>query len=175
MNGHIRDRGRDRDDRPSVLLVDDVEANLVALTGLLEDMDCRIVRVRSGNDALRQLLKREFAVILLDIQMPEMDGYEVAHYARDNPATREIPIIFLTASRETDERVLRAFGPAPLDVLSKPMSPVILRSKVRVLLDLYTTKRRLADAVEAHDRALAELAEARALLDNLPERSPEAE
>src|SRR6187402_1791723 len=87
--------------RPALLAVDDVEANLIALRALLEDMECEVVFARSGNDALRLLLRREFAVILLDVQMPEMDGYEVAHHARRNSATRDIPIIFLTAANNS--------------------------------------------------------------------------
>jgi signal transduction histidine kinase len=127
--------------RPSILMVDDVEANLVALEALLDDIDCQLVRANSGNEALRQLLKREFAVILLDIQMPHMDGYEVARYARENPATRDVPIIFLTATHETEEGVLRGYGSGAVDFLFKPLNPLILRSKVRVFLDL----RRLTD------------------------------
>src|SRR5439155_2285522 len=73
---------------PNVLLVDDVEANLIVLEALLGGLDCELVRATSGNEALRQLLKREFAVILLDVQMPGMDGFEVARYARDNPKTK---------------------------------------------------------------------------------------
>jgi two-component system sensor histidine kinase/response regulator len=78
---------------PCVLLVDDTEANLVALEAVLGGLSCELIRAHSGNEALRLLLKREFAVVLLDVQMPEMNGFEVAQYARDNPATREIPII----------------------------------------------------------------------------------
>src|SRR5690606_17602641 len=95
---------------PAVLVVDDVEANLLAIRALLEPMDCDVVLASSGNEALRQLLKRKFAVMLLDVQMPEMDGNEVARYARQNPATRDVPIIFLTAANHNEERVLRAYG-----------------------------------------------------------------
>ncbi len=76
----------DLETRPSVLIVDDVEANLVTLEALLGDMNCELVRANGGNEALAQLLKREFAVMLLDVQMPEIDGYEVAKYAREHPA-----------------------------------------------------------------------------------------
>src|SRR5688572_26145976 len=81
----------------AVLVVDDIEANLTAMEALLSELDCEIVLARSGNEALLTLLKRNFAVMLLDVQMPEMDGYEVARYARENPATRDVPIVFLTA------------------------------------------------------------------------------
>jgi len=140
-----------------VLLVDDVPANLVALEALLADMDCETVRASSGNEALRQLLKREFAVMLIDVQMPEMDGYEVAHYARANPTTRELPIIFVTAAHETEEALLRGYGTGAVDVMFKPVNSYILRSKVQVFLDLYASRRRLQVEIAAHKKTLAEL------------------
>jgi two-component system sensor histidine kinase/response regulator len=146
-----------RIDKPAVLLVDDVPANLVALQAQLEDMDCELVCASSGNAALRLLLKGEFAVILLDVQMPDMDGFEVARYAREHTSSRDIPIIFLTAMIETEESVLRGYGTGAVDVLFKPISRHILRSKVRVFLELYASRRRLADEVEAHKKTSAEL------------------
>jgi two-component system sensor histidine kinase/response regulator len=143
--------------RPTVLLVDDVEANLIALEAQLGSLDCDLVRASSGNDGLRELLKREFAVMLLDVQMPGMDGYEVASYARDNPATREVPIIFVTAMLEAEDTALRGYGTGAVDFLFKPVNPYILRSKVQVFLDLYTSRRKLADTVAAHERTLKDL------------------
>jgi len=143
--------------KPRILLVDDVEANLIALEAQLDDMDCDLVRASTGNEALRQLLAGEFAVMLLDVQMPEMDGYEVARYARGNPATRDIPIIFVTAMLEREDKVLRGYGTGAVDFLFKPVNPHILRCKVRVFLDLYRNRRRLVDEVAAHKRTLAEL------------------
>src|SRR3712207_692920 len=96
--------------RPSVLLCDDTPANLMALEALLSDLDCELRSANSGNEALRWLLKEECALLLLDVQMPGMDGYEVARYARENPKTREVPIIFLTATYQTEENVLRGYG-----------------------------------------------------------------
>jgi len=143
--------------RPTVLLVDDVEANLIALEAQLGSLDCDLVRASSGNDGLRELLKREFAVMLLDVQMPEMDGYEMAAYARENPATRDVPIIFVTAMLETEDTALRGYGTGAVDCLFKPVNPYILRSKVQVFLDLYTSRRKLADTVAAHERTLKDL------------------
>ncbi len=143
--------------RPSVLLVDDVEANLIALEAQLSKLDCRLVRARSGNEALRLLLKESFAVLLLDVQMPEMDGYEVALYARENPDPREVPIIFVTASHETEENALRGYGAGAVDFLFKPINPEILRSKVQVFLELEQGRRRLAAEVAAHRETMAEL------------------
>jgi signal transduction histidine kinase len=133
-----------------VLLVDDVEANLVALDALLGDLDCELVRARGGNEALRELLHREFAVMLLDVQMPEIDGYEVARYARENPVTREVPIIFLTANSNGDDSLLRGYGSGAVDYLRKPLEAPVLRAKVRVFLELYLSRKRLRDEVEAH-------------------------
>jgi signal transduction histidine kinase len=144
------------DVRPSVLLVDDNEANLTALEALLGDMGCDFVRARSGNDALRQLLKHNFAVMLLDVQMPEMDGYEVARYARENPRTWDVPIIFLTALHQSEDNVLRGYGSGAVDFLLKPLNPGILRSKLRVFLDLYLSRQRLAATLEDLQKARLE-------------------
>jgi two-component system NtrC family sensor kinase len=143
--------------RPAVLAVDDVEANLIALRALIEDMDCEVVFAKSGNDALRQLLRRQFAIVLLDVQMPEMDGYEVAHHARKNPSTRDVPIIFLTAANNSEGMVLRGYGSGAVDFLFKPLNPSILRSKVRVFLELYAASQKLADAKAVLERRNAEL------------------
>ncbi len=141
--------------RAGVLVVDDVEANLVALEGLLADLDCDVVTARSGSEALRQLLRRTFAVALLDVQMPEMDGYEVAHHMRGAPHSRDVPIIFLTAATETEDRVLRGYGSGAVDFLFKPISAAVLVSKVRVFIDLFRAKNDIAQAAAAH-AALAE-------------------
>src|SRR4051812_20584690 len=109
--------------KPSVLLVDDVEANLLAIEALLEDVECEIVRARGGNEALKLLLKRDFAVMLLDVQMPEMDGFEVAKYARQNPQTRDVPIIFVTAMHGSEDSMLRGYGSGAVDFLLKPLNP----------------------------------------------------
>jgi two-component system, NtrC family, sensor kinase len=143
--------------RPAVLLVDDVEANLVALEALLDDLACDLVRAPSGNAALRQLLKREFAVMLLDVQMPEMDGYEVARHVHENPLTADVPILFLTATHNTPENVLKGYGSGAVDFLFKPIDSAILRSKVRVFLDLHNSKQQLADGKRALEQMYAEL------------------
>jgi signal transduction histidine kinase len=137
--------------------VDDVEANLIALEALLTGLDCELVRARTGNDALKHLLKQEFAVVLLDVQMPEMDGYEVAHFARDNPKTRDVPIIFLTAMHSNEDSVLRGYVTGAVDYLTKPFNPQVLRAKVRVFTELYVSRRKLALEVAAHQRTLSAL------------------
>jgi two-component system NtrC family sensor kinase len=137
----------------AVLVVDDVEANLVAMAALLESTGAELVLARSGEDALRQLLRRQFAVMLLDVQMPGMDGYEVARHARSNAATRDVPIIFLTASDSSDENIARGYGSGAVDYLIKPINAVILRSKLQVFLELHRGRRELHDAKTSLEQA----------------------
>ncbi len=143
--------------RPTVLIVDDVDANLAALEAQLANLGCDIVRANTGNEALKQLLKREFAVVLLDVNMPEMNGYEVAGYARQNGSTQDLPIIFVTAMDESADNLLRGYGSGAVDYLFKPINAQVLRSKVQVFLDLYVSRRRLSDEIDAHKNTLAEL------------------
>jgi two-component system, sensor histidine kinase and response regulator len=145
------------DTRPAILIVDDIDANLLALEAQLESLDCDIVCARSGNEALGHLLRREFALLLLDVQMPEMDGFEVARLARQNVATRDVPIVFVTATHETEESVLQGYGSGAIDFLFKPINAQVLRGKVRVFLELYEGRRRLLAEIEAHKRTLGEL------------------
>jgi two-component system, NtrC family, sensor kinase len=152
---------------PAVLIVDDVEANLVSIEALLSGMDCQVVLARSGNAALRQLLRREFAVVLLDVQMPEMDGFEVARNMNLDPVARETPLLFLTAMHESDGSVLKGYGSGAVDFLFKPVNPTILRGKVRVFLDLYRARQKLAasrEALEKTNRELTLVAQAKAAL-----------
>jgi signal transduction histidine kinase len=140
-----------------VLVVDDVDANIVAVEALLSNLDCDVVKASSGNAALIELLRRDFACVLLDVQMPEMDGFEVAKLARGNPRGREVPIIFVTAMLETSENSYAGYSSGAVDVLFKPIEPRILLSKVKIFLELYLNKQRLASEVAAHERTLAEL------------------
>jgi signal transduction histidine kinase len=122
---------------PSVLLVDDHEVNLVALEGTLKPLGARIVKARSGEEALLSLLRETFAVILLDVQMPRLDGLQTAELIKQREQTRHIPIIFITAlSRET-AYVFKGYAHGAVDYLLKPIDPEILRAKVRVFCDLY--------------------------------------
>jgi two-component system, sensor histidine kinase and response regulator len=150
--------------KPKVLMVDDVEANLVALEALLADMDCELVRARDGNQALKLLLKNEFAVMLLDVQMPIMDGFEVARYAREHPSTRDTPIVFLTAMHSNEDSMLRAYGSGAVDYLFKPINAHVLRGKVQVFLELFTQRRRLQEEISAHKKTLTALQDANSAL-----------
>lgn len=142
---------------PRVLVVDDVEANIIAIEALLEGTDCDVVRAGSGLAALREILEHDFAVVLLDVQMPGMDGFEVARLIRENQRSRATPIVFLTAMLESAETVFAGYESGAVDVLFKPVNPHVLFSKVQVFLELDRSKRRLADEIAAHERTLAEL------------------
>jgi two-component system, NtrC family, sensor kinase len=131
-----------------VLVVDDVRANLTLVNAVLAPLDCEVVLVETGRDAVTAFDGDAFAVLLLDVQMPVMDGYELAREARRHPKTREVPIIFLTASRHDDQNVLRGYGSGAVDFLFKPVNATVLRSKVQVFLELHTSRRRLE---RAHD------------------------
>ena len=139
----------------SILIVDDVPANLMAMEAVLQPLGHRVVSARSGQEALRALLDEEFAVILLDVTMPEMDGFETAQLIRDRSKKRSVPIIFLTAMTSNEQFVLRAYERGAVDYLIKPFDPDILRAKVAVFVELYLMRERVKHlaAVEASQRA----------------------
>ncbi len=120
----------------NVLLVDDQPANLLALEAILEGLGARLVQAASGYDALRYLLADEYAIVLLDVRMPGLDGYETANLIRKRAKSKHTPIIFLTAHENSDEDVVRAYALGAVDFLFKPFLPAILRAKVTGLLDL---------------------------------------
>ncbi|MGZ2410640.1 PAS domain S-box-containing protein [Sphingomonas sp. F9_3S_D5_B_2] len=123
-------------ERPRVLLVDDDERNLLAVESVLEDLG-EVVSARSGEEALRHLLKGEFAVILLDVYMPGLDGYETAQIIRSREQTKGIPIVFLSAVNKETEHLLRGYAMGAVDYVFKPVDAVVLRSKVAVFVDLF--------------------------------------
>jgi len=123
-------------ERARVLLVDDDERNLLAVATVLEDLG-EVVLARSGEEALRHLLKGEFAVILLDVYMPGMDGYETAQIIRSREQTKGIPIVFLSAVNKEAEHLLRGYSMGAVDYVFKPVDPIILRSKVAVFVELF--------------------------------------
>jgi signal transduction histidine kinase len=120
-----------------LLLVDDKPANLLALEALLEDSKHEIVTASSGQEAIASALIDDFALILLDVMMPEMDGFETARHIRETERNRRTPIIFVTAYRELEEQLLRGYVAGAVDFLYKPIDPDILRFKVSVFVDLY--------------------------------------
>lgn len=138
-----------------ILLVDDDERNLLALSHVLKDL-AEVVTASSGKDALRLLLTQDFAVILLDVFMPGMDGYEVAGLIRERQQTARIPIIFLSAVNKETEHLMRGYAMGAVDYVFKPVDPMILQSKVGVFVDLYEMRLQ----IEAKGRAEQELREA---------------
>lgn len=145
-------------DQPiNILLVDDLEENLTALEALLASQDVVCLKARSGDEALELLLVHDFALALLDVQMPTMDGFQLAEFMRGNVNARDIPLIFLTAGSADLQRRFRGYEAGAVDFIQKPIETDILRSKVRVFLDLYRSKREVLaqrDELEAHARAL---------------------
>jgi signal transduction histidine kinase len=123
---------------PRVLLVDDRPDNLLALRAVLEPLDLELVEASSGEEALRHLLGDEFAVIVLDVQMPVLDGFETARLIKGRERTRHVPIIFLTAISGEPEHYLRGYESGAVDYVYKPFEPEILRAKVSVLAELWT-------------------------------------
>jgi signal transduction histidine kinase len=145
------------DDKPKVLIVDDVEANHVAMEASLENLECALIHANSGNEALRQLLKHDFALMLLDVQMPEMDGFEVARLARETPLVQDTPIVFVTAMHDSRTNIWRGYDAGAFDVLFKPVDSYVLRSKVQLFLNLFVSRRSLRNEIAAHKDTLAEL------------------
>jgi len=155
--------------RVNILVVDDVPAKLIAMEALLAELEENVVCVGSGDDALRQLLEREFALILLDVNMPDMDGFETAALIRRRPRLRHVPIIFMTAGHD-DAHALRGYSLGAVDYVLTPVVPDVLRTKVRVFVELFRmteelkrqVEERVALAREQAGRAAAERASHRA-------------
>ena len=124
-------------EKVDILLVDDQPSNLMALESILGDMDLNLVRAESGRGALRALLERQFAVILLDVQMPDLDGFETASLVRERDKSRGTPIIFLTALSRSETHVFRGYELGAVDYIFKPYQPEILRYKVNVFVELF--------------------------------------
>ena len=142
------------------LLVDDRRENLIALEALLQGMPVQSVAVESGEAALKQLLLDDFAVILLDAQMPGMDGFETASHIKRRERTRHIPIIFLTAADRDAQLAVRGYAVGAVDYLTKPFDPWVLRAKVAVFVDLWVKTRQLAarsELVRERDLQLRQL------------------
>ncbi|MEA3043908.1 MAG: hypothetical protein QOH47_1746 [Sphingomonadales bacterium] len=142
--------------RARVLVVDDDEHNLLAIRTVLEDL-AEVEVAASGDEALRHLLKGEFAVILLDVYMPGMDGYETAQIIRGREQTKRIPIVFLSAVNKEKEHLLRGYSMGAVDYVFKPVEPVVLRSKVAVFVDLYTMTREIQRKAQQEQQLLQEL------------------
>ena len=141
----------------TILLVDDREENLLALEAILSSLGHNLVRARSGAEALKHLLTTDVSLILLDVQMPEMDGYETAAHIQSRPRTRNIPIIFLTAIDHEAHQAYRGYAAGAVDFLAKPFDPWMLRAKVQVFLKLYLERQVLEARLEEMQSRLLDL------------------
>jgi signal transduction histidine kinase len=176
-----------REFKASILLVDDQEVNLLALQSTLEGLGQNLVIARSGRDALKYLLEHDCALIILDVLMPDLDGFETAQLIREREACRQIPIIFLTAGDRNEAKVFKGYSVGAVDYIHKPFHPEVLRSKAHVFVELAKKtelikeqERQLRETEkrehEAKAKAALELAETRArLLSDLEAKNEELE
>jgi hypothetical protein len=173
-----------------ILIVDDKEENLVALAATLAETGAELVKAQSGNEALRLSLRHNFALAILDVRMPEMDGYELAHYLRSEQSSRNLPIIFLTAADVDETDMFKGYGSGAVDYIVKPYDPRILLSKVGVFLQLDCQRREIehhreqleelvsernAELFEANRRLQGEVAERRRVEEDLRRLNDELE
>src|SRR6266568_3042413 len=152
------------DERANILLVDDRAENLLALEAILEPLGQVLVRANSGSEALKQVLIVDFAAILLDVQMPGMNGFEVAEIIKSRERSRTIPIIFLSAINKEEAYVFKGYSMGAVDYVFKPFNPDVLRSKVAVFVDLFVKQRELelehrTSLLEAEARSAAKLSQ----------------
>jgi len=147
----------DNTEKTNILLVDDRPENLLALETILKRPGLNLLKALSGNEALGMLLDYDFALILLDVQMPEMDGFETAELMRGNEETRHVPIIFVTAINKEQKHVFRGYEAGAVDYLFKPLDPEILQSKVNIFLELYQQKMALEELTRNLEQTVREL------------------
>ncbi|MFF4018664.1 two-component system response regulator [Streptomyces sp. NPDC001843] len=131
-------------DTCSILLVDDIEENLIAFEAVLSPLHQHLVRARSGEQALKAMLRQEFAVVLLDVRMPGMDGFETAANIKRLDQTKHVPIILVTGTESGSDYAYRGYAIGAADFIAKPIDPWVLRTKVNVFLDLHRKNRQLA-------------------------------
>lgn len=145
-------------DKVNVLIVDDKKENLIVLESILENLNINIIKATSGNEALGYLLDYEFAVVLLDVQMPDMDGFELAEIMRSREITANIPIIFVTAINKEQEYVFKGYDLGAVDYLFKPIiEPKIILSKVNVFIDIFKQRKQIVEQALILEKKIEEL------------------
>src|SRR5512136_3119071 len=154
-------------EKPLVLIVDDKPENLYTLEKLLKKLDVAVIQAHSGPEALNLALEHDFCVAIVDIQMPEMDGYQLAELLRSNADTATLPVIFVSAIYSDEYHHRRGYEAGAVDFMSKPFVPEILLSKVKVFVDLYRQRRALEEEVQHRRQAEAALQEANLALSKL--------
>lgn len=159
--------------KANILLVDDRDENLIALEAALTSLDQNLVRANSGEEALKHLLGTDFAVILLDVIMPGMDGFETAAHIKQREKTKDVPIIFLTAQEVDRHQVFRGYSSRAVDFLIKPFDPWVLRSKVEVFVELHQLKAQMREQARSLQRVLGQESgePGKALVEQLAQRS----
>lgn len=143
--------------KDKILIVDDKIENLVSLERVLSDFNVEFVRAESGEAALKQTLKEEFAMAILDVQMPGMDGYETLEFMRQRKKTKYLPVIFVSAIHQSDLHIIKGIETGAVDFIPKPIIPEILQGKVKVFLDLYRQRKELDTLLEYLERKNEEL------------------
>jgi len=135
-------------DTVNILIVDDKINNLIALEDSFSNIDAIFIKATSGNDALREILKHDFALAILDVQMPEMDGYELAQLIRNRKQTSKLPIIFLSAIYSDDFHIFKGYDSGAVDFITKPFSPEILAGKILFFIEIYLQKIKLKETIQ---------------------------
>ncbi|MCF8070023.1 MAG: diguanylate cyclase [Desulfobacterales bacterium] len=146
-------------DKINILIVDDTPQNLLSLEAILENDEVNIVKASSGNEALGVVLRHDFALVLLDVHMPDMDGFETAELMRSNAKTRHIPIIFVTAISKEQQHIFKGYEAGAVDYIFKPLDPDILINKVKIFIELFRQKKKIEDnnlALEISNRKILE-------------------
>lgn len=138
-------------DQCSILIVDDMEENLIAFEAVLGPLHQHLVHARSGEQALKAILRQEFAVVLLDVRMPGMDGFETAANIKRLDQTKDVPIILVTGTETGADYAYRGYAIGAADFITKPIDPWVLRTKINVFLDLYRKNHQLAMRAVAQD------------------------
>lgn len=157
MSTNILKKTTDIQNLPNLLLVDDRPENLLALESILDDLDCMLFKAISGPEALRLVIKHDFALALIDVQMPDVNGFELAELLRGRQETRHLPIIFVTAMSQEQRYVFKGYEAGAVDYLFKPIEPEILRSKVNVFLELYGQRQLLTKQTVELESKMQEL------------------
>jgi DNA-binding response OmpR family regulator len=148
---------KDMHEKPKILIVDDLKENLITLERTLTGFDVEFVRALSGNEALTQTLKNDFALAIMDVQMPDMDGFETVQLMRKSNATKSLPVIFVSAIYNDEFYIVKGIDSGAVDFITKPIVPEILKGKVRVFLDLYKQRKDLDILVDKLEKTNEEL------------------
>lgn len=135
-------------DQPKILIVDDKPANLLALDALLSSLEVEVIKAGSGDEALRLVLEHEFALFLFDVQMPEMDGYELAEILLSDDRTKNVPVIFVTAALRDEIHSIKGYSAGAIDYIEKPINDQVLLAKINILLRIWVQSHELTEALE---------------------------